>query len=87
MTFWWIILGCYILMNTLISLNVYYKIKKFYDPAFSNDDTINLHEKYEEFRKTDSLSFFRILIGINLFFWIKATVMLTSCVLLIVVLA
>jgi hypothetical protein len=91
---WAVFLGIYVFINTLIALWVFFSLKKFYDPKFveeTKDDgtaqMIDLHKKYEAFRKTDKLSFLRILIGVNLFFFPKLISLVTIVAVLILVLA
>lgn len=76
----------YIGLNFILSLVVYLRLKKYYDPFYISSEKngsvekINLHEKYSEFRRNDSLSFFRLFIGMNLFFWIKFILLVLNCV-------
>ena len=98
-TLWSVFFCIYFVVNFLFSLWVYNKTKPFYAPKFvlqenttGTPELIDLHEKYKEFRKTDSLSFFRILFGINVFFWIRfigaiiSVATLTLCLLYILIL-
>ena len=91
---WAIFIGIYVFINTSFALWAYFKMKKFYEPKFveeTQDDgsvkMIDLHKKYEAFRKTDKLSFLRILIGTNLFFLPKLISLGITISLLIFVLA
>lgn len=75
----------YVLLNLLFSLKIYFITKKFYTPKIidnftdeTQEEKINVHDKYKEFNRNDTLSFFRIFIGINLFFWIKTILFLIT---------
>jgi hypothetical protein len=91
---WVIFLGIYVFINTLIALYTYFKLKKFYDQKLvmetkenGEQEVVDLHQKYHVFRKTDKLSFLRLLIGVNLLFWPKLILMIIVITLLIWVLA
>ena len=93
-TGWAIFLGIYVFINTLMALYTYFKLKKFYDKKLimetnenGEQEVVDLHQKYHVFRKTDKLSFPRILIGVNLLFWPKLLSMIVVITFLIAVLA
>ena len=84
MSGWWIFLFVYIFFNFLLSLYVYNKSKKFYDPKSVYDENENCkvdwHHKYRDFRKSDEFSWLRIFIGLNLFFWIKVFLLISTAI-------
>lgn len=64
----------YLSINTLFSIYIYKNTKHLYSEIIVEEDgkLVNLHDKYDAYRKIDKFSFLRIFIGLNLFFWIKA---------------
>ncbi len=88
----YIFVGIYVFLNYLFTLYVYNQSKLFYQPAYVvHGDGLeqrkeSLHDKYREFKKNDSLSFFRIFIGINLIFWVKFILLILTCITLIIAL-
>jgi hypothetical protein len=85
---WSYFLSGYVLLNFFFALHIYFKSKKFYDPFYitseGSTEKINLHEKYSVYRKSDSLSFFRIFIGLNLLFWVKFILLILTSITLII---
>jgi hypothetical protein len=69
-----IFLCIYFTVNFLLSLYLYNDLKRFHQAkkVITTGDTpelIDIHEKYKEFRRSDKLSYLRILLGLNLLFW------------------
>ena len=52
------------LFNFILSLFIYYQIYPFYDPKKES-----IHAKYYVFRRLDKLNYYRLLIGLIVFFW------------------
>ncbi len=80
-SFWAVSLSIYFLLNFLLSLYVYFDIKKFYTKKNiitegETPELIDVHEKFKVFRRNDKFSFLRILLGLNLLFWPK---LIMSC--------
>ncbi len=64
----------YLVINFLLSLFLYNDMKRFHRArkiitTGETPELIDIHEKYKEFRRSDKLSYFRILLGLNLVFW------------------
>ena len=87
----YIFVAIYFFINIIITLYVYNKSKAYYQPAYisqedGSDIKVSLHDKYKEFKKNDKLSVFRIFIGLNVFFWIKLILLISTSVSLIIAL-
>ncbi len=76
----------YVLFNFFFSLWVYNKSKPFYTLKLVelNGEIVDIHQKYKDFSKKDKLSFIRIFIGINIFFWLKFTLVILNCIFCII---
>ena len=64
----------YIITNFILSIYIYYKCDKFFQPyILKKKDPINLHENYPEFRRNEEkqINFSRIFIGLIFMVWIK----------------
>ncbi len=64
----------YFVINFLLSLYLYNDMKRFHQArkiitTGETPELIDIHEKYKEFRRSDKLSYLRILLGLNLLFW------------------
>ena len=76
---WFYILIPYFLINLLIAIwvkrkfSIFKREKLIYD---KNGILVNIHDEYSEFKRHDELSFFRLLIGLNIFLWIKTGIFL-----------
>ena len=74
--FWFVIFVTYFIINFFFSLYLYNDLRRFYQKRniITDGDTpelISIHDKYKEFRRNDSYSYLRILIGLNFLFWPK----------------
>jgi hypothetical protein len=86
---WSTYLWIYVLINFVLSLYIYYNQKKFYVKKFIKKerltpDLIDVHDEYPEFRKTDQLSYLRLFIGLNMFFWWKLIILILLTIMIIV---
>lgn len=68
---WIMMLVPYVAFNYYFANKVYNYNVKFYTPK-NIEGKVDMHENYPEFNKKDSISWARIFIGLNLFFWFKA---------------
>ncbi len=83
---WIVILIIYVTFNYFFACHVYRKNLPFYNQEYAtiNGEKVNLFEKYSAFRSTDQISFIRIFIGLNLFFWIKLTLCVLNAIAVII---
>ena len=77
------VFGTYIIFNFIWSVKLSKKYKKFIKekPIFDEQtkQTVNLHDLYPEFKRYDSISFYRIFLGLVFFFWFKMIVSIFIC--------
>ena len=71
---WLTLIFIYLFFHLLFSYALYRAQKKYYAPKVvtiqnkeGKNEIINMHDKYDEFARRDSISFFRIFIGSCLF--------------------
>jgi hypothetical protein len=79
---WSYIISLYIFLNFAFSLRVYFNSKRFYVPYYvtENGKTFDIHSKYPEFSKHDSISWLRIFLGLNLLVWFKFILLILACI-------
>jgi hypothetical protein len=64
----------YLIFNLWFSYYVYNYSRKFYEPKIVPDNkqgSIDIHDKYPEYKRYDQVSFLRIFFGLTFLVWIR----------------